>query len=227
VKVMILAAGLGERMRPLTDNTPKPLLKVAGVPLLEHHIRRLRDAGFSELVVNVSHLAQQILDYFDDGARWGVTINWSVEDEPLETAGGIVKALNLLGTDPFAVVNGDIWTDYPFARLTDRKLSHSDGAHLVLIDSPPEHPGGDFILGADGRLSEVSSGGAGLTYAGLGIYSAGFFTDLPVCKYPLKPLLLRSIERGGLQGEYYRGDWVDVGTPQRLKSLNERLAPNA
>lgn len=224
---MILAAGLGERMRPLTDYTPKPLLKVAGVPLLEHHIRRLRDAGFTDLVVNVSHLAQQILDYFDDGARWGVTINWSVEDEPLETAGGIVKALNLLGADPFVVVNGDIWTDYPFAQLKDRKLSRSDGAHLVLIDSPPQHPGGDFVLGADGHLSELLPDGVGLTYAGVGIYSPGFFIDLPVCKYPLKPLLLRSIERGGLQGEYYRGDWVDVGTPQRLKSLNKRLSPNA
>lgn len=227
MKVMILAAGLGERMRPLTDHTPKPLLKVAGVPLLEHHIRRLRDAGFRDLVVNVSHLAQQIVDYFGDGEHWGVTLQWSVEDEPLETAGGIVKALNLLGTDPFVVVNSDIWTDYPFAQLCDRKLLLSDGAHLVLIDSPVQHARGDFVLAQDGLLSELPPEGAGLTYSGVGIYSPGFFVDLPVCKYPLKPLLLRSIERRGLQGEYYRGDWVDVGTPERLQSLNKRLAPNA
>lgn len=223
---MILAAGLGERMRPLTDHTPKPLLKVAGVPLLEHHIRRLRDAGFTDLIVNVSHLAQQILDYFGDGNRWGVTLNWSVEDEPLETAGGIVNALPLLGSSPFAVVNGDIWIDYPFAQLVDRSLLHADGAHLVLVDSPAQHAGGDFVLAADGRLGKLTQGARGLTYSGVGIFSSGFFTDLPVCKYPLKPLLLRSIERGGLQGEYYRGDWVDVGTPERLASLNKRLLPN-
>ncbi len=227
MKVMILAAGLGERMRPLTDHTPKPLLKVAGVPLLEHHIRRLRDAGFRELVVNVSHLAQQIIDYFGDGDRWGVAIDWSVEDEPLETAGGVVKALNLLGAAPFVVVNSDVWIDYPFAQLRDRRLNHSDGAHLVLIDSPVQHARGDFVLGEDERLRELPPLGAGLTYSGVGIYSPGFFADLPVCKYPLKPLMLRSIERGGLQGEYYRGDWVDVGTPERLASLNKRLAPNA
>lgn len=223
---MILAAGLGERMRPLTDHTPKPLLKVAGVPLLEHHIRRLRDAGFSDFVINVSHFAQQIIDYFGDGDRWGVTLHWSVEDEPLETAGGIVKALPLLGSAPFAVVNGDIWTDYPFVQLFDRRLLHAYGAHLVLVDSPAQHAGGDFVLGEDDRLGELAQGAIGLTYSGVGIYSSGFFTDLPVCKYPLKPLMLRSIERDGLQGEYYRGDWVDVGTPERLEFLNKRLAPN-
>ncbi|MFK8049034.1 MAG: N-acetylmuramate alpha-1-phosphate uridylyltransferase MurU [Halioglobus sp.] len=223
---MILAAGLGQRMRPLTDHTPKPLLKVAGVPLLEHHIRRLRDAGFNELVVNVSHMADQIVDYFGDGSRWGVVLNWSVEDEPLETAGGIVKALPVLGSAPFAVVNGDIWTDYPFAQLVNRELLHAEGAHLVMVESPPQHANGDFVLGEDGRLDTLEQANKGLTYSGVGIYSSGFFRDLPVCKYPLKPLLLRSIERGGLQGEYYRGDWVDVGTPERLDSLNRRLAPD-
>ena len=227
MKVMILAAGLGRRMRPLTDHTPKPLLKVAGVPLLEHHIRRLRDAGFNDLVVNVSHMADQIVDYFGDGSRWGVALNWSIEDEPLETAGGIVKALPLLGSAPFAVVNGDIWTDYPFAQLENRELLHADGAHLVMVKSPPQHASGDFVLGDDGRLDTLEQASKGLTYSGVGIYSSGFFTDLPVCKYPLKPLLLRSIERGGLQGEYYQGDWVDVGTPERLDSLNRRFAPDA
>lgn len=227
MKAMILAAGLGERMRPLTDHTPKPLLKVAGVPLLEHHIRRLRDAGFVELVVNVSHLAQQIMDYFGDGTHWGVTLIWSVEKEPLETAGGIVQALAVLGQAPFVVVNGDVWTDFPFADLRRRQLLSSDGAHLVLIDSPPQHARGDFILREDGAIEQLPEAGSGLTYSGIGVYSAGFFADLPVCKYPLRPLLDRAIERGSLQGEYFGGDWVDVGTPERLHCLNQRIAPNA
>lgn len=137
MRAMILAAGFGERMRPLTKHTPKPLLEVGGVALIEHHLRRLAAAGFDELVINVSHLGQQIIDFCGDGGAWGVQITFSEEDEPLETAGGIIKALPLLGSEPFLVVNGDVWTDYPFELVLSHDLPESGGAHLVLVDNPP------------------------------------------------------------------------------------------
>ena len=220
MKVMILAAGLGERMRPLTDHTPKPLLRVGGIPLLAHHIRRLVDAELTELVINISHLAEQIVEYFGDGSRWGATIAWSHEPEPLETGGGIINALAMLETGPFMLVNGDVWTDYPFAKLGEHTLDDQRGAHLVLVDNPPQHPAGDFVLAGDGHLHLVPPDGTGLTYSGLGLFAPGFFAGIPAGKSALKPLLVRAIERLCLSGEHYGGTWVDVGTPERLEALN-------
>ena len=222
MKAMILAAGKGERMRPLTEHTPKPLLQVGGAPLLEHHIRRLAAAGFRELVINVSHLGQQIIDYCGSGERWGVTIDVSPEAEPLETAGGIINARALLGDEPFLLVNGDVWTDYPFATLRDHRLSAQDGAHLVLVDNPSQHPTGDFRL-CEGRVLEKEDAGDTLTYAGIGVYAPGFFAGIAAGKVPLRPLLSRCIERAALTGEHYRGSWSDIGTPERLEALDTHL----
>lgn len=223
MKAMILAAGLGERMRPLTDHTPKPLLRVGGMPLLEHHIRALATAGFSELVINVSHLAGQIMDYFGDGSDWAVQINWSVEEEPLETAGGIINALPLLGDAPFALINGDIWTDYPFHELTKLIPVHADGAQLVLVANPDQHPQGDFSLSKGGVVGQLAVAETGFTYAGLGVYSAGFLAGIDAGKLPLRPLLDRAICNNTLQGRFYRGQWIDVGTPARLEALDAQL----
>jgi MurNAc alpha-1-phosphate uridylyltransferase len=216
---MILAAGFGERMRPLTDRTPKPLLTVGGMPLIEHHIRRLADAGFRELVINVSHLGQQIIDFCGDGSRWSVQISFSPEDEPLETAGGIINALPLLGADPFLVVNGDVWTDYPFEQLLSRKLSEVGGAHLVMVDNPPQHPLGDFGLDGD-HVRQLPEGQSGFTFSGIGLYTPAFFVGVPAGKSPLRPLLDRCIAANKLTGEHYAGEWRDIGTPERLEALN-------
>ena len=220
MKVMILAAGVGERMRPLTDHTPKPLLQVAGTPLIEHHICRLAQAGFTELIINVSHLAQQIIDYCGDGSRWGVSIVYSPEEQPLETAGGIVNAFPLLGDAPFLVVNGDVWIDYPFAALARYQLRENEAAHLVMVDNPVQHPRGDFWLDTDGWVQFLSAGATGFTYAGVAIYSKAFFAGMQPGKMPLRPLLDAAIERGCLGAEYHQGWWEDVGTPERLQALD-------
>jgi len=220
---MILCAGVGERMRPLTERTPKPLLRVADIPLLEYHIRALASAGFSDLVVNVSHLADQIMDYCGDGSRWGVGITWSREEQPLETAGGIQQALPLLGSEPFLVINGDVWIDYPFNTLRRYTLKPWEQAHLVLVDNPPQHPQGDFCLAGDGGVRYRAAEEIGYTYAGLGLYSPGFFADMSPGKLALRPLLDAAIASGALGAEHYRGDWEDVGTPRRLQALNARI----
>jgi MurNAc alpha-1-phosphate uridylyltransferase len=221
---MLLAAGVGERMRPLTNHTPKPLLEVGGVPLIEHHIRRLAAIGLHELVINVSHLGQQIMDYCGDGQRWGVSIAYSPESVPLETAGGIIKVLKLLGDNPFMVVNGDVWTDYPFERLLRREL-HTDKneAHLVFVDNPTQHPLGDFSMDTSGAVGLKEPNAMGYTYAGVGLYSPRFFSGHPQGKLALRPLLNRAIKAGSVSGEYYAGEWVDVGTPERLKTLDETI----
>jgi MurNAc alpha-1-phosphate uridylyltransferase len=227
VKAMILAAGVGERMRPLTLHTPKPLLRVAGMPLIEQHIRRLAAAGFRELVVNVSHLGQQIRDYCGDGSQWGVAIAFSPEETPLETAGGIAKALPLLGESPFLVVNGDIWTDYPFQRLRDVPLRHNESARLVLVDNPPQHPLGDFQLNEDGWVGALAPGTMGCTYAGVGLYTPAFFAGTPAEKRPLRPLLENAIAQRQLGGERYQGQWHDIGTPERLRDLDRAVRAQA
>ena len=224
MKAMILAAGVGERMRPLTDHTPKPLLQVAGVPLIEHHILRLAKAGFGELVVNVSHLGQQIVDYCGDGNRWGVSIRYSHEEEPLETAGGIHRALPLLGRQPFLVVNGDIWIDYDFAQLWDYRPAPDESAHLVMVRNPPQHPEGDFLLDPGGWVRERPPDKTGLTYAGVGVYASGFFRGMSPGKLPLRPLLDNAIRLSQLTGEYHPGNWADVGTPERLQALDEAVS---
>ena len=220
MKVMILAAGLGERMRPLTDHTPKPLLQVGGIPLIEHHLRRVAAAGFCDVVIIVSHLAEQITAFCGDGSRWGLEIVYSEEEEPLETAGGIQRALPLLGEAPFLVVNGDIWIDYDFGRLFGHPLPSAVHAYLVMVDNPPQHPRGDFLLGADGFVRALGSGATGLTYAGVGVFCRGFFSGMQPGKLRLRPLLDAAIREGRLGGEYHPGQWEDVGTPERLAALD-------
>lgn len=223
MKVMILAAGLGERMRPLTDHTPKPLLQVAGVSLIEHHLLRLAAAGYREVVVNVSHLAQQIIAFCGDGSRWGVQITYSPEAVPLETAGGIQRALPLLGEEPFLVVNGDVWIDFPFDALLDYRPGLNEGAHLVMVDNPAHHPLGDFCLDEQGVVHVRPENSMGLTYAGVGVYRPEFFAAMTPGKMPLRPLLDQAIADGRLGGEYHSGQWEDVGTPERLAELDEAV----
>jgi MurNAc alpha-1-phosphate uridylyltransferase len=221
---MILAAGKGERMRPLTDHTPKPLLEVGGKALIEHHIAGLGAAGFEELVINVSHLGQQIVDFCGDGRRWGLAINYSHEDQPLETAGGIQRALPQLGRQPFLVVNGDIWTDYDFAQLKNYRPASGEVAHLVMVRNPPQHAEGDFLLDAEGWVRERPPGEIGMTYSGVGVYTPGFFAGMQPGKLALRPLLDDAIRLGQLTGEYHPGGWEDVGTPQRLAALDEAVS---
>ncbi|HEY5995260.1 MAG TPA: nucleotidyltransferase family protein [Gallionellaceae bacterium] len=222
---MILAAGRGERMRPLTDHTPKPLLQVGGKPLIVWHIERLARAGITELVINHAHLGAQIEENLGDGHRFGVQIRYSPErPAALETAGGIAHALHLLGEEPFAVVNGDIYCEYDFAHLKAHALALSasrDGAHLVLVNNPAHHTTGDFHL-LDGRLSP--DGDARLTFSGIGIYKPALFAHLDRnAAAPLAPLLRAQIALGRVSGEHYSGAWVDVGTPQRLEQLDNDL----
>lgn len=217
---MILAAGRGERMRPLTDHTPKPLLQVGGKPLIVWHLEHLANAGFREVVINHAHLGKQIEDALGNGSQWGLSIAYSPETVALETAGGIVKALPLLGGAPFLVVNADIFTDIDFARLRN-VLQGQELAHLVMIDNPPQHPEGDFVYSA-GRIK--LEGASMLTFSGVAVYSPRMFAGLPDdVPTKLAPLLRQAIEKGEVGGEYHHGIWHDVGTPQRLAVLNQML----
>lgn len=228
---MILAAGRGERMRPLTDHTPKPLLKVGGKPMIVWHIERLREAGYTHIVINHAHLGQQIEDTLGSGAVWGVTIAYSREAHALETAGGIATALPLIDSDVFLVVNGDIYCEFDFARLAapvTRLAAGHDQAHLVLVDNPPHHPQGDFVLAharvvnADMPLTPHPSR---LTFSGIGVYHRALFAATPAGeKAPLAPLLRLAIDAGRVSGEHFPGRWVDVGTPDRLRQLDESLS---
>ena len=219
MKAMILAAGRGERMRPLTDVTPKPLLEAGGKPLIAWHIERLARAGFTELVVNHAHLGAKIEAVLGNGSRFGVSIRYSHEIEALETAGGIANAMPLLGPDPFLVVNGDIFCDYDFAALP-RELGELS-AWLVLVDNPDHHPDGDFALRQDKVLDE---GERKLTFSGIGVYRPELFAAIARgTKARLAPLLREQMAAGRVGGEYYRGLWLDVGTPQRLRKLDGGL----
>jgi len=223
---MILAAGRGNRMRPLTDLTPKPLLAVGGKPLLFRHLEKFARAGFGIVTINHAHLGGQIEAAVGDGSRWSLEVRYSAEAEALETAGGIRNALPLIARPAFAVVNGDVYSDYDYAGLAaaiDQLADADTLAHLVLVDNPPHHPDGDFCLD-DGLV--CTSGRQLLTFSGLGAYRAELFEPIARGeKHALAPLLRRQMPEGKVTGEHYRGLWSDVGTPGRLAELDARLQP--
>jgi len=217
MKAMILAAGRGERMRPLTDTTPKPLLSAGGKRLIEYHLEALAKAGFDEIVINHAHLGEQIEEVLGNGERYGVSIRYSAEGKALETGGGIFRALPLLGKEPFLVINGDVWCDYPLERLRNRSIQQ---AHLILVDNPPQHPEGDFVL-RDGQVLDEQ--GARLTFSGIGVYHPILFAGCMDGAFALAPLLRRAMEEGAVSGEHYQGRWFDIGTPERLQQLDRML----
>lgn len=236
MKAMILAAGLGTRMRPLTDHTPKPLLEAGGKPLIVWHIERLRDAGFTDLVINTAWLGDKLEAALGDGSLFGVRIQYSREDQPLETAGGIRRALPLLGDGPFLVVNGDIWTDIDFAALArPDALDESDMATLVLVDNPEHNPAGDFVLANDGKVRDNCADASNsdavlrLTFSGVGVYRPAFFAAADDQDEARLGVLLRRRMQGdvaggqissAIGGRYHDGHWWDIGTPQRLAELD-------
>jgi MurNAc alpha-1-phosphate uridylyltransferase len=216
---MVLAAGRGERMRPLTDRKPKPLLDVGGKPLIEWHLEALAAAGIANVVINVSWLGEAICEALGDGSRWGLRIIYSQEHHPaLETGGGIFKALPLLGEKPFLVINGDIWMDLD---LTQIRPVGDCLAHLVMVPDPEHNPDGDFYL-AGHRLAN-SPGGERLTYSGVGIYHPGLFAACRPGRFPLAPLLTGAIAKGQVTGQKFDGQWLDIGTIERLESLRRAL----
>ncbi len=240
MKALIFAAGLGERMRPLTDRTPKPLLVAGGKPLIAWHLEKLAAIGVRDVVVNTSWLAGQFPQTLGIGERWGLRIHYSHEGPtPLETGGGMWNALPLLedalgADDPFIAVNGDVWTDFDFSRLPREPRGD---AHVVLVDNPPHHPNGDFVLSGDGAVA--ADGEAKLTFGGIGVYRPSLFDDWRETvgdasgadetppRFGLALLLRAAMARGEVTGEHHRGKWTDVGTPQRLAELDEALASNA
>ena len=222
MKVMMLAAGRGERLRPLTDRIPKPLVQVAGKPLVVWHLERLAAAGLRDIVLNVSHLAEAIVERLGDGARFGVRLSYSREAEPLETAGGIAKALPLLGDAPFLLVNADVYCELGFAALGALELG-ARLAHLVLVPNPPHRLQGDFSLSSGGLVG--NAGGPRYTYGGVAVMSPQLLAAVrPGEKAPLAPLLREAAGRGGISGELYPGLWQDVGTVERLRELESTLA---
>ncbi|MDR5904615.1 N-acetylmuramate alpha-1-phosphate uridylyltransferase MurU [Franzmannia qiaohouensis] len=218
MKAMILAAGFGTRMRPLTDHCPKPLLPVAGRPLIVHQLERLAAAGIDDIVINVSYRGEQIIQALGDGSDYGVRIAWSREEAPLETGGGIRQALPLLGEAPFLLVNGDIWCD---AALDAMPALEGGLAHLWLVDNPDHHPAGDFHLDARGGVHV--EGSPRLTFAGLSLLDPALVADQPPGAFALAPLLKRAMDAGQVRGQHFRGTWVDVGTPARLYALDAQL----
>lgn len=220
MRAMILAAGRGERMRPLTDEIPKPLLKAGGKPLMQYHIEALAAAGVREIVVNLAWKGALIRDTFGDGAALGVRILYSDEgDAALETGGGVFKALPMLGVGPFLLVSGDIWTDFDLSRCAGRLAAH-DVAHFVLVPNPPFHQHGDFSL-VDGRLTE--SGGSRYTYANIGVFRPEFFGGCAPGKFPIAPLMYEWIRRGRVSAELHEGRWRNIGAPAQLAELDREL----
>lgn len=228
MKAMILAAGHGTRMRPLTDHTPKPLLNVGGKPLIVWHIEKLKQAGFQDIVINIAWLGDQIPNTLGDGSNFGVKIHYSDEqqDGALETAGGIIKALPLLTqtTDQasedntFLVVNGDVWCDFNYTN--ESPLKDDDLAHLVLVNNPPHNPDGDFSLD---KKQVAETGQNKLTFSGIGYYHPALFNKLPQGVRPLAPLLREAMQKNKVSGELFSGDWRDIGTPERLEQLDNDL----
>lgn len=217
MKAMILAAGRGERMRPLTDLLPKPLLAAGGKPLIVHHIEKLAAAGVTQLVINHAWLGHKLVAALGDGSALGVSIHWSAEESALETAGGIVQALPLLGCEPFLVINGDTWLDLDYRALVNQPLG-DDLAHLWLVPNPPQHPQGDFSLQA-GRVLDTPA----LTFSGVGLYHPAAFAGLPSGARKLAPLLRDWMAQGRVGGSLLAGEWRDIGTVDRLRELDEQL----
>jgi len=221
MKAMILAAGRGERMRPLTDSVPKPLLKAGGKPLILYHIEALRRAGIIDLVINHAYLGQAIVNFLGDGGDFGVNIVYSAETSALETGGGIFKALQYLGNSPFILVNGDIWTDYDFAPLKEHPV---EKAHLVMVKNPLHHSDGDFVLQSDTGLLHGAGSQNRLTYSGIALIHPRLFDRCQVARFPLGPLLKSAMAQQGVTGELCDGIWMDIGTPPRLAELDHWLA---
>nr|CAA6802969.1 MAG: Glucose-1-phosphate thymidylyltransferase (EC [uncultured Thiotrichaceae bacterium] len=221
MKAMILAAGHGTRMRPLTNHTPKPLLPVGGKPLIVWHIEKLAKAGYQDIVINIGWLGDQIPAALGNGERWGINLHYSDEQQEgvLETAGGIIKALPLLDDEPFLVINGDIWCDYSCQPV---KLKGDDLVHLVLVNNPPHHPEGDFAL-QEGRVSD-NKALACYTFSGIGFYHPALFDKLSYGKQALAPLLRSAMQNKRVSGELHQGEWLDIGTPERLRVLDEQLS---
>ncbi|SBV38017.1 Nucleotidyl transferase [uncultured Stenotrophomonas sp.] len=232
MKALIFAAGLGERMRPLTEHTPKPLLAAGGKPLIAWHLEKLAALGVREVVVNTAWLAGQFPAMLGDGSRWGLQLHFVHEgDTPLETGGGMLNALPLLGDAPFLAINGDIWCDVDFAGLPTKPQGE---AHLLLVDNPAHHPEGDFILDADGRVHDAGAAPR-LTFAGIGVYRPSLLAgwrqavgdaggaDVAAPRFKLAPLLRAAMARDAVHGQHHRGRWTDVGTPQRLQALDAAL----
>lgn len=226
MKAMIFAAGFGTRMQPLTLHTPKPLLKVAGKSLIEYHLDKLAASGFSDVVINVSHLGQQIVAAIGEGDRWGLRIRYSYEESPLETAGGLRHAADLLGSEPFLLVNGDVWCDLDISKFIARQIQL---AHLLMVPNAPHHPRGDFGFVKDlddvnQETSELLSYGVDerYTYAGIALIHPKLM-DLDPCESKLGPLFKLAMNQAKVTGELFAGDWVDVGTPERLAELNSRI----
>jgi len=229
MRALVLAAGLGERMRPLTNTTPKPLLLAGGKSLIAWHLEKFAAIGVTDVVVNTSWLASEFPKALGDGSRWGLNLHFSFEGPvPLETGGGMLNALPLLGEEPFIAVNGDVWTDFDFAKLPREPRGV---AHLVLVDNPPQHPQGDFALHDDGRVLDAP----GLTFAGIGVYRPSLFDDWRSIvgdapgadetppRFRTPPLLRAAMGRGDVDGTHHTGRWTDVGTPARLAELDAQI----
>ena len=226
MKAMILAAGMGNRMRPLTLETPKPLLEVGGKPLIVWHIEKLQKIGVTEIVINTAWLAEKLVSALGDGSQFGVNILWSHEVEGLETAGGMINALSLLGDAPFILLNGDVWTTMDFASLLDVQLGEQQ-AHLVLVENPPQHLKGDFILSNGLAYTfEQEQLGEALTYSGIAVLHPRMFVGLENGKRPLAPLLKQAMQQQQVSAEKLQGIWVDVGTPERLEQLDQQIKQN-
>ena len=222
MKAMILAAGFGKRMRPLTDTMPKPLLPLAGKPLIVYHIENLARAGIREIVINHAYLGEQIEAALGDGSGFGVRIQYSPEGQPLDTGAGIANALPLLGEAPFLLTNGDVWTDFEYSSLIDKPVNR---AHLVLVSNPEHNPAGDFALLPNGQVvaDRDSEQGTGLTYSGISVLHPRLFESCPKGPFPLLQPLIQAMREGSVSGEHFTGGWTDVGTPERLAELERQL----
>ncbi len=223
ITVVLLAAGYGKRMRPLTEHTPKPLLKIGKHSLIEHHLIRLAKQGFKEIVINIAHLAEQFEPALGDGSNYGVNITYSDESKcgALETAGGLANAIPLINSDPFITVNADIWTDFDFRQLLEQPPQY---AKLVMVSNPEHNPTGDFAMNPDEKLQEKSDGtSTALTYSGIAIYQKSVFKELPISKQALAPIFRQLIRKKHLDGLKLTGIWHDVGTPARLEEIQRNV----